>query len=160
MVFPSIFSLWPVKWKITTSQYKIPQIHTHRNITTCFLDFILSLCSEFLYAFFWVILGNSPASGFYMPEPESPSPYPQVPATCPYPEPTPSNPHDPPPTSWRSILILSSHLRLGLPNGLFPSGFPTNTLCGWTLPDTVNTVKCTWWWAKTSPETCRADKEK
>jgi hypothetical protein len=35
----------------------------------------------------------------------------------------------PPPTSWRSILILSSHLRLGLPNGLFPSGFSTNTLC-------------------------------
>ena len=28
-------------------------------------------------------------------EPESPSPYPQVPATCPYPEPTPSGPHDP-----------------------------------------------------------------
>ena len=34
----------------------------------------------------------------------------------------------PTPTSWRSILILSFHLRLGLPNGLFPSGFPTRTL--------------------------------
>jgi hypothetical protein len=34
-------------------------------------------------------------------EPESPSPYPQVPATCPYPEPTPSSPHDPPPPQLR-----------------------------------------------------------
>ena len=34
----------------------------------------------------------------------------------------------PHPTSWRSILILSTHLRLGLPNGLFPSGHSkTNT---------------------------------
>ena len=34
----------------------------------------------------------------------------------------------PQPTSRRSILILSTHLSLGLPSGLFPLGFPTRTL--------------------------------
>ena len=34
----------------------------------------------------------------------------------------------PHPTSWRFILMLSSHLRQGLPSALFPSGFPTKTL--------------------------------
>jgi len=34
----------------------------------------------------------------------------------------------PHPTSGSFILILSSQLRLGLPRGLFPSGFPTKTL--------------------------------
>ena len=27
----------------------------------------------------------------------------------------------------------------------------------WTISETVNTVKCSLWWAKTSPETCRAN---
>ena len=30
--------------------------------------------------------------------------------------------------SWKSIIILLSHLRLGLPSVLFPSGFPAKTL--------------------------------
>jgi len=61
-------------------------------------------------------------------ENEGSLPYSQVPASCPYPEPDHSSPCHPPstpprPTSWRSILKLSSHLRQGLPSDLFPSGF-------------------------------------
>jgi hypothetical protein len=37
----------------------------------------------------------------------------------------PTPPH---PISPRSVLILSTHLRLGLPTGLIPSGCPTNNL--------------------------------
>jgi len=46
---------------------------------------------------------------------------------CPPPVPTLSQIkpiHTPHPTSWRSILILSPHLHLGLPSGLLPSAKP------------------------------------
>ena len=33
----------------------------------------------------------------------------------------------PHPTSWRCNLMLSTHLHLGLPSGLFPPSFPTKT---------------------------------
>jgi hypothetical protein len=43
-----------------------------------------------------------------------------------YPEPYQSNPYRA--ISLRSILILSTHVRLGLSSGLFHTGFPTNIL--------------------------------
>jgi len=44
------------------------------------------------------------------------------------------------PTFWRSISILSSHLHLGLPSGLFPSGFHhQNPVCTFPLPHTCYT---------------------
>ena len=58
-------------------------------------------------------------------EPEGSLPHSQMPTTCPYPEPFRSIPYHPHPTSGRSILILSYHLLLGLPSGVFPSAFPT-----------------------------------
>ena len=49
-------------------------------------------------------------------------------AACPCPEPDQSSP-SPHPASWRSILISSSHLFLGLLSDLFIWGFPIKTLC-------------------------------
>ena len=60
-------------------------------------------------------------------EPKGSLPHLQMLATCPYPEADKSN-QAPYPTSWRSNLILFSHLRLSLPSGLFPLGFPIKAL--------------------------------
>jgi hypothetical protein len=61
--------------------------------------------------------------------PEGSLPSSQEPSTGPCLEPDLSNPHHPILcVSQRYILILATHLCLGLPSGLFPSGFPTNIL--------------------------------
>ena len=56
-------------------------------------------------------------------EPESSLPHSQVPAYCSYPEPARSSPYPNIPLPEDPSL-----LRLGLPSGLFPSGFRTKTL--------------------------------
>jgi hypothetical protein len=53
-------------------------------------------------------------------------PHSKQPATCPYPKPHRFSP-SPHPTSRTSVLILSSHLNLGVPSGPLPSGFSTKT---------------------------------
>jgi hypothetical protein len=58
-------------------------------------------------------------------EPEISLSYSQEPSTGSYSELDQSSPDYP---TLRSILILSTHLRLGLASGLFPSGFPTTIL--------------------------------
>jgi hypothetical protein len=42
--------------------------------------------------------------------------------------------------SLRSILILSTHLRLGFPSGLLPSGFPNNILYAFFSPFVLNAL--------------------
>ena len=60
-------------------------------------------------------------------EPEGSSPLSQEQATCPFPEPDQSS-LCPPSHFPKIILVISSHLHVGLPSGLFPSDFPTKAL--------------------------------
>jgi hypothetical protein len=65
-------------------------------------------------------------------EPEGLLPYSQEPLIGLYSEPDQSNPSHP--ISLRSILILPTYLRPGLPRGLLSSGFPNNILYAFFPP--------------------------
>jgi hypothetical protein len=58
-------------------------------------------------------------------EPKGSLPCSQALSIDPYPQPDQSSPYHLDHISLWTILILSSHLRPRLPNGIFPSGFPT-----------------------------------
>ena len=60
-------------------------------------------------------------------EPEGSLPHSHVPITSPYPKSYQSSPWLPS-HFLKSISVLSSHVHLGPPSGLFPSRFPTKTL--------------------------------
>jgi hypothetical protein len=76
---------------------------------------------------YWEAASRSTIQEFpqHFMEPEGSLPCSQEPSCCSYPEPDESSPYHP---TLRSILILLSHLRLGLPNGLSPPSFCTKTL--------------------------------
>jgi hypothetical protein len=71
-------------------------------------------------------------------EPEGSLPCSQEPSTVVYLEPDQSSLSHP--TSLSSNLVLSTHLRLRLPSGLFSSGFPTNILYAFL----VSPIRATW----------------
>jgi len=94
-------------------------------------------------------------------EPESSLSHLQEPTTCPFLETDQSSPC-PHPTSWGSLLILSPHLCLGHPSGLFPWGFTTKSLEAPLLSFTQATCHIhlisswsdhpnkIWWWVNTT----------
>jgi hypothetical protein len=61
-------------------------------------------------------------------EPEGSLPRSQQPVTRRYPETAKRSPHAHIPVSLRLVSILISHLRLGLPNGIFPLPLPIKIL--------------------------------
>jgi hypothetical protein len=85
------------------------------------------------------MLGHSIVSQHVM-EPEGSIPNSQQLSTCSYPEPDQSSPHHSHTTSPRSMLMLSTHLCLGLPSGLFPSGYPTSNLSAFLF----SPIRATW----------------
>jgi hypothetical protein len=73
------------------------------------------------------LCGHSVDSQHFM-EPEGSLRSSQELSTCTYPVPDQSSPQHSLLSLKGPILMLSIHLRLGLPSGLFPSGFPTNNI--------------------------------
>ena len=72
-------------------------------------------------------------------EPECSLPHSQAPAACLYLEPNKSSPCLPPSHFVMIHLIISFHLYLGLPNGIFPSVLPTKFLYTPLVPPTRTT---------------------
>ena len=64
---------------------------------------------------------------------------------------------------YLQLLIYSTYVAAGWSLGRDGTLFPSRVhdtgrqQHRWNISEAVNTVMCSWWWAKTSPETCRTD---
>jgi hypothetical protein len=128
---------WYDSSDLSNSIWQFFKFQQHLQPSTFIPCFIYDQPTDWLYGaeHYWrghQLCSHLIVSQHYM-EPEGSIPHSQEFSTCPYPEPDQSSPHHPNPTSPRSILILSTHLHLGLPIGLLPSGLPTNNLCTFLL---------------------------
>jgi hypothetical protein len=75
----------------------------------------------------------------------------QEPVNRPHPEPDqPSPRHSPHLVSGRTVFILPSHLRLGLPSGLLPSGLQTKPYMNFSSPVTLSGNQRNWSTVNTS----------
>jgi hypothetical protein len=110
--------LWTILPRFSELKMAVGSMSSFRLIYYIYICYCIYHCILFVcLVWLWYSLNLAP-------EPEGSPPYLQQPATDPYPEPIESTLHPPKLISLRLILIPSSHLRLGLPSGVFPSGFP------------------------------------
>jgi len=110
--------------------YILTYLHTylHACMFTCLLTYLHNFSMEQFPS--WE--ANRFGAGQEIPRilwnPEGSLPHSQVSAAFPCPDPARSSLCPTHRTSWRSILLLFSHLHLGHPSGHFPSGYHTKTL--------------------------------
>ena len=119
----SIVNLQPKQWTVLRTFRVSLFSYSDNLLNSCRPCRIMKLCDKGFFSRHVALLSLLRSPHFMAHD--CSLPLSQQPPTCPYTEPDWFSPC-PHPTPWRFISILSSHLRLGLPSVLLPSGFPHN----------------------------------